>query len=238
MPATSDPAWPRAALLRCRVLALALSLVLAVGPTGRPGVDGCSCASSMHPQQAFCSADVVLRARIVGRKIVVGHFNLTSHGHPFQMVLHRVKQIKIYKGMELLGEVTQLYTPTMDGLCAPSLDLSKTQYVITGKIRDGRVSVSGCDYVQPWEGLTLSQKKSLSYRYRMGCDCKIRECRSLPCGEGSADECVWTDRVARGTHAGHQAKHYACVRRGDGPCGWYKGGLAPPNTELCEGASP
>lgn len=30
-----------------------------------------------------------------------------------------------------------------------------------------------CDFIVPWDTLSTTQKKSLSHRYQMGCECKV-----------------------------------------------------------------
>lgn len=45
----------------------------------------------------------------------------------------------------------------------------------TGKAESsGRMHVTLCDYIMPWDSLSTTQKKSLSQRYQMGCECKVR----------------------------------------------------------------
>lgn len=34
--------------------------------------------------------------------------------------------------------------------------------------------VTLCDYIMSWEALSNAQKKGLSQRYQMGCECKVR----------------------------------------------------------------
>lgn len=45
----------------------------------------------------------------------------------------------------------------------------------TGKAEaGGRMHVTLCDYIMPWDSLSNTQKKGLSQRYQMGCECKVR----------------------------------------------------------------
>lgn len=37
----------------------------------------------------------------------------------------------------------------------------------------GKMHVTLCDLIMPWESTSATQKKSLSQRYQMGCDCKV-----------------------------------------------------------------
>lgn len=55
---------------------------------------------------------------------------------------------------------------------AKPLSLSRSP---TGKEEaGGRMHVTLCDYIMPWESLSNAQKKGLSQRYQMGCECKVR----------------------------------------------------------------
>lgn len=50
----------------------------------------------------------------------------------------------------------------------------------TGKAEaDGRMHVTLCDYIMPWDSLSNTQKKGLSQRYQMGCECKVRAWRPV-----------------------------------------------------------
>ena len=44
-----------------------------------------------------------------------------------------------------------------------------------GKLEtDGTMHVTLCDFIESWEALSATQKKSLTQRYEMGCDCKVQ----------------------------------------------------------------
>lgn len=40
--------------------------------------------------------------------------------------------------------------------------------------KDGTVHVTLCDFIEPWESTTTTQRKSLAERYTMGCGCKVK----------------------------------------------------------------
>lgn len=43
-----------------------------------------------------------------------------------------------------------------------------------GKLKaDGTLHVTLCDFIELWESTSVTQKKSLTQRYEMGCDCKV-----------------------------------------------------------------
>lgn len=43
----------------------------------------------------------------------------------------------------------------------------------------GCMHVTLCDYIMLWDSLSATQKKSLSQRYQMGCDCKVSRQRTI-----------------------------------------------------------
>ncbi|OWK15159.1 TIMP2 [Cervus elaphus hippelaphus] len=90
-----------------------------------------------------------------------------------------------------------------------------------------------CDFIVPWDTLSTTQKKSLNHRYQMGCECKITRCPMIPCYISSPDECLWMDWVTEKNINGHQAKFFACIKRSDGSCAWYRG-AAPPKQEFLD----
>ena len=45
----------------------------------------------------------------------------------------------------------------------------------SGKLEaDGTMHVTLCDFILPWDDTSATQRKSLTQRYEMGCDCKVR----------------------------------------------------------------
>lgn len=192
--------------------------------------DACSCAAA-HPQQAFCNADVVIRAKVIAEKEVDSGNDI--YGNPIKRIQYDIKQIKMFKGPH--RDIEEVITAPSSAVCGVSLDASgKKEYLIEGKMEaDGKMHVTLCDFIVPWETMSPTQKKSLTQRYEMGCECKISRCPSLPCSVGGADECLWTDWVMEKTISGRQANHYACIKRSDGSCAWYRGS-APPRKEFLD----
>ncbi|KAF3700135.1 Metalloproteinase inhibitor 2 Tissue inhibitor of metalloproteinases 2 [Channa argus] len=190
--------------------------------------EACSC-SPVHPQQAFCTSDVVIRAKVVGQQEVEIGTNI--YGNPINDIKYEIKQLKMFKGPS--QDIDAIYTASSSTVCGVTLDTGK-EYLITGRLNsDGKVHVTLCQFIQPWEELTETQKKSLTQRYEMGCDCKITRCAFIPCMIRSPVECLWTDWVIGKTVNGDQAKHFACVKRSDGSCAWYRG-AAPPKKDFLD----
>ncbi|XP_034751059.1 metalloproteinase inhibitor 2-like [Etheostoma cragini] len=185
--------------------------------------EACSC-SPVHPQQAFCNSDVVIRAKVVGVQLVdVGN---DIYGNPIQRIKHDIKQIKMFKGTTPV--IDAIYTAPSSAVCGVTLENNGMEYLITGKLEtDGTMHITLCDFIEPWEAMSDTQKKSLTQRYEMGCDCKITRCTSIPCMISGPAECLWTDWVIEKTVNGGQAKDFACIKRSDDSCAWYRGAAQP-----------
>ncbi|XP_061567710.1 metalloproteinase inhibitor 2b [Cololabis saira] len=192
--------------------------------------EACSC-SPAHPQQAFCNSDVVIRARVVGVQEVDAGNDI--YGHPIKRIKYDIKQIKMFKGPT--HDIDAVYTAPSSAVCGVTLDYNgRKEYLIAGKIEaDGTMHITLCDFIEQWEVLSATQKKSLTLRYENGCDCKITRCTSVPCMINSPTECLWTDWVMEKTVNGEQAKHYACIKRSDDSCAWYRGS-APPKKDFLD----
>ncbi|VFV37510.1 metalloproteinase inhibitor 2 [Lynx pardinus] len=219
-----------------RSLRLALGLLLLLGTLLRRA-DACSC-SPVHPQQAFCNADVVIRAKAVSVKEVDSGNDI--YGNPIKRIQYEIKQIKMFKGPD--KDIEFIYTAPSSAVCGVSLDIGgKKEYLIAGKAEgNGKLHITLCDFIVPWDTLSTTQKKSLNHRYQMGCECKITRCPMIPCYISSPDECLWMDWVTEKNINGHQAKFFACIKRSDGsydPCrvGHANWGTAHtcPKTEVC-----
>ncbi|XP_056280645.1 metalloproteinase inhibitor 3 [Pseudoliparis swirei] len=176
--------------------------------------EGCSCALS-HPQDAFCNSDIVIRAKVVGKKLL--------RDGPFGTMRYTVKQMKMYKGFDKVQHVQHIYTDASESLCGVKFDINKYQYLITGRVYDGKVYTGLCNFNERWERLSLAQKKGINHRYQLGCNCRIKPCHYLPCFVTSKNECLWTDMLSHFGYPGYQARHYACIEQKEGYCSWYRG---------------
>ncbi|KAK2534422.1 hypothetical protein Q9233_004266 [Columba guinea] len=126
----------------------------------------------------------------------------------------------MFKGFEKLKDVQYVYTPFDSSLCGVKLEANnKKQYLLTGKIRQNQ----------------------RTYKTRSNCLdwlCKnITTCYMVPCSITAPNECLWTDWLMERRLYGHQAKHYACIKRSDGTCSWYRGG-PPPEKEFIDISEP
>uniref|UniRef100_A0A5F9DFE9 Metalloproteinase inhibitor 2 n=1 Tax=Oryctolagus cuniculus TaxID=9986 RepID=A0A5F9DFE9_RABIT len=212
----------RAHTQRTAPLASACKACLLMGPgVGAPLPVG-PCAPAAHH---------LIRAKAVSEKEVDSGNDI--YGNPIKRIQYEIKQIKMFKGPD--KDIEFIYTAPSSAVCGVSLDVGgKKEYLIAGKAEgDGRMHITLCDFIVPWDSLSSTQKKSLNHRYQMGCECKISRCPMIPCYISSPDECLWMDWVTEKNINGHQAKFFACIKRSDGSCAWYRG-AAPPKQEFLD----
>ncbi|XP_073694454.1 metalloproteinase inhibitor 3-like [Garra rufa] len=128
--------------------------------------DACSCAMS-HPQDAYCHSDIVIRAKVVGKKLL--------NDGPFGTLRYTVKQMKMYKGFDKIQHVQYVYTHDSESMCGVKFDINKYQYLITGRVHEGKLYTGLCNFNERWERLSLAQKKGINHRYQLGCNCRVSE---------------------------------------------------------------
>ncbi|KAI4873943.1 hypothetical protein NFI96_010852 [Prochilodus magdalenae] len=201
----------------------ALLVLLVCGVEER--AEACSC-SPVHPQQAFCNADIGAVLPLTIQSVHGNYFNKV--GNYFN---------KMFKGPD--RDIDVIFTAPSSAVCGVTMETNgKKEYLISGKADgSGKMHVTLCDLIMPWESMSATQKKSLSQRYQMGCDCKISRCAAFPCIVSTPEECLWTDWVTEKIIHGRQSDHYACIKRGDGSCAWYRGS-APPKKEFLDNEDP
>ncbi|XP_073430353.1 metalloproteinase inhibitor 4 [Dendrobates tinctorius] len=173
--------------------------------------EACSCATA-HPQQQFCNAKFVIRAKVFGEKTIPSpdYFGTT--------IQYEIKMIKMFKGVENVTDINFVYTPAESAACGKTLE--QKEYLLTGSYYDGRFSIGLCWLNVPWNSLTAFQIKSLTHPdtgYQRGCDCKIKYCGMESYDNLSPNECpciAWEQsEMLEGEHA--------CIKWRDGNCSWY-----------------
>uniref|UniRef100_A0A8K9WPQ6 Metalloproteinase inhibitor 2 n=1 Tax=Oncorhynchus mykiss TaxID=8022 RepID=A0A8K9WPQ6_ONCMY len=78
--------------------------------------DACRCLPQ-HPQQAFCNAEIVIRAKVVGKKAVSN------------AIKYDIEQIKMFKGCDQVIHAIFTYTTS----CSMTLEINK-EYLFTGAV--------------------------------------------------------------------------------------------------------
>ncbi|XP_023561724.1 metalloproteinase inhibitor 4 isoform X2 [Octodon degus] len=148
-------------------LALVLRLLALLRPSGLG--EACSCAPA-HPQLHICRSALVIRAKISSEKVVPA---TADPADTQKMIRYEIKQIKMFKGFEKVKDVQYIYTPFDSSLCGVKLEVnSHRQYLLTGQVlSDGKVFIHLCNYIEPWEDLSLVQRESLNHHYHTNCGC-------------------------------------------------------------------
>nr|XP_057905748.1 metalloproteinase inhibitor 2-like [Doryrhamphus excisus] len=188
------------------VTSLVLPMVLLCVWRLQEGAQACKCVA-VHPQTAFCQADVVIKAKVLAKKYISAH-----------EVKYDIALKKIFKGPHKYFDC--IYTPASSAACGLALTRG-VEYLFTGNLAsDGSLHVIVCNLVSPWDRLSACQKANLGGSYQKGCECQITHTHAIP-NRVSPDECLWTDFL---THSGNreQARHYACLKNRDGFCAWVK----------------
>uniref|UniRef100_A0A8K9X0L4 Metalloproteinase inhibitor 2 n=1 Tax=Oncorhynchus mykiss TaxID=8022 RepID=A0A8K9X0L4_ONCMY len=80
--------------------------------------DACKC-SPPHPQKAFCDAEIVIRAKVVGKKAVSN------------AIKYDIQQIKMFKCPDQV--IHAIFTAPSPAACGVTLDLNK-EYLFTGEV--------------------------------------------------------------------------------------------------------
>uniref|UniRef100_A0A8C6QWM3 Metalloproteinase inhibitor 1 n=2 Tax=Nannospalax galili TaxID=1026970 RepID=A0A8C6QWM3_NANGA len=177
----------------------------------------CTCAPH-HPQTAFCNSDVVIRAKFVGPAEVNQTTLLNQR--------YEIKMTKMFKGFDALGHAADIrfvYTPAMESLCGyfhQSQNRSE-EFLIAGRLRNGRLHISTCSFLVPWLTLSPSQQKGFTKTYSAGCGtCTVFPCSTIPCKLENNTHCLWTDQLLQGSEKGYQSRNFACLPQNPGLCTW------------------
>ncbi|XP_040146923.2 metalloproteinase inhibitor 4 [Ictidomys tridecemlineatus] len=196
--------------------ALVLGLLALLWPPGRG--EACSCLPT-HPQQHFCRSAVVIRAKVTSEKIVTAN---EDPSNPNKLLRYELKRMKMIKGVEKVKEVRYVYTSVNTSLCGTRIAVnSKRQYFITGNVLDGgKIFINMCNYIQPWENVSMAQRESLNHHYLFNCDCEVTICYSPTCNKSMRNQCLWTDWLLERKLYGNQAHHFFCKKNEDGSCKW------------------
>ncbi|XP_017523562.3 metalloproteinase inhibitor 1 [Manis javanica] len=176
----------------------------------------CTCAPP-HPQMAFCSSDIVIRAKFVGTAEV----NETTFYQRYE-----IKMTKMFKGFSVSGDASDIhyvYTPAMESLCGyfHRSQNSSEEFLIAGRLWNGQLYITTCSLVVPWHSLSFAQRRGFTSAYAAGCEeCTVFPCSFIPCKLQSDTHCLWTDQLLEGSERGFQSRYLACLPREPGLCTW------------------
>ncbi|XP_026096529.1 metalloproteinase inhibitor 4-like [Carassius auratus] len=204
---------------------LALLFFLSVG---LKEVQACSCSPG-HPQELFCTSEIVMRAKVTGEKIIHNNENLPGMG----TIVYEIEVIEVFKGFDKINEIQRVYTNEMSSICGVRLAFG--EYLLSGSILPEGFFISMCDYIEPWDKLSLMQKENLKYRYLKGCTCTIFTCIEKPCQPSTKNLCILTDWTSLWPYEeGISVNQSACIRHSNGSCGWYEETVKPSENDTID----
>uniref|UniRef100_A0A3P8X651 TIMP metallopeptidase inhibitor 4 n=1 Tax=Cynoglossus semilaevis TaxID=244447 RepID=A0A3P8X651_CYNSE len=181
-----------------------LWVLVLLGAALEAAVEGCSCHPA-HPQQLFCTAEIVIRAKISGEKIV----SPSNSSSPYmKMIQYEIKMIKVRTVDLLLLFIGVLKYWSI---------VTKEKSNLEEETFPESSILSSC----PVQGGVRGQSSTL-----LLCP-QINTCYTVPCASTGDNECLWTDWLLDNSLNGEQARQYACIRRFDTTCSWYRGGPPP-----------
>ncbi|XP_037544952.1 metalloproteinase inhibitor 2 [Nematolebias whitei] len=128
--------------------------------------EACKCLP-VNLQEAFCNSDVVFSASVTGNWTFEN--GKDTFGNSSKYIEYDVQVIKVYKGLNFT--VHEIYTSSSSASCGVTLDTADTLYLITGKLQDGKVHISLCDFIELDYDLSISQRLKLFQCETFGCGC-------------------------------------------------------------------
>ncbi|XP_038062057.1 metalloproteinase inhibitor 3-like [Patiria miniata] len=203
------------------IAVLSISIIITISVTS---VKGCTC-QLRHPQQYYCDANFVFRGKVLGKSPFQSAESLPGQ-YEYQVQVQRVFKDQVQDGIH---RQVKLVTPAMEALCGvPELIITKI-YLITGKVLEGQMQLSVCDWVAEWESVTRPQRQGIKHMYKKYCsNCMIRVnspsplSHPLPQGPlGYFHGCAYTSYTHLSIGIEDCEVSYAsCVQRHNSGCNW------------------
>lgn len=124
----------------------------------------CNCKVK-HPQTQYKEAKFVVKAKVLSKY----RNQEEQSSYAISFLEYEVQIIKIFKGRRILTSPTvSMFTPEGHSCAIKSMKPSKN-YLISGHIEEGRLTLNVCSWVEEWSTLTKEQKKGLKSKYATYC---------------------------------------------------------------------
>ena len=88
------------------------------------------------------------------------------------MVLMKCVCVQMSDKANLALKSGRLLTGPYSAMCGVDL-LPEETYLITGRVIGGKARISLCNYIHPWNQLSVRQKKGFRRLYGQGCHCQV-----------------------------------------------------------------
>ena len=170
----------------------------------------CVCLSR-HPQTHFCDSDF---SAVVGVNILL---QPNDNEVAYNVEVHEIFKATQNAQIALVEKAALLWSPSMEAMCG-RLNLNPGEaYIVNGKIMDGKLYITLCDFVRPWSKLTPLQREGFQQFYQRGCACPISDTKRRHRGAlRPADWCLWESSPGLSLC---QERHGICTPFSDG-CSW------------------
>lgn len=144
--------------------------------------EACSCMPS-HPQESFCRADFVVRAKVLSQEIqeeslVIGLRILKTFKGASE--LNQTEGIQVY-GSRQRSLFAKAYTHKDGAACGVDWLENGKVYFITGKIFNSKLKLHLCRWIAKWSQVTQRQRAGARRFYGPNCDCQISPCYGDNC---------------------------------------------------------
>ncbi|XP_069065730.1 metalloproteinase inhibitor 1-like [Pleurodeles waltl] len=171
--------------------------------------EACRCIKD-HLQRFYCNSNGVLKMRFIEP------MQITDSGS--QVTGYKIQLDEVLKGSAELQSLTFI-SSSAGTSCEYHHSESdyNVEYLVTAYNNSGDVSVSGCNYVVPWNELSSNQILGIQGAYSEGCTRNIISCFSPPCSPVQ-NTCVIEGDANPQTE--NQQKNQACVPNTNTTCSW------------------
>lgn len=180
--------------------------------------DCCTCLPN-HPQRAFCSSSLVIRAKFLNDSST--NMFSESFGN-YSLIQYDIETLEVFKGGAEIKNLKFIYSST-EYYCGYYISPSRynEDYLITGPRWNAHVDVNLCNYIVPWRSLSEAQKKGIEGAYN--CDCKI--CFQWECREDPSNHCLLNGGDPWDIYLDpeqDELKDQMCALDVNGECTWQK----------------
>lgn len=162
---------------------------------------------------------LVVRAKVLSQELIQDNFTRVFNIRILKtfkggLALNLTEAIRPY-GSNLRTLFARAFTASYGSRCGVEL-VNDTVYLLSGRIRGGKLQVDMCSWYQPWSEVTPRKRAGIRRFYGENCDCQISPCYAERCEKlkgcarqsgVSIVDCEWD--------------HSYCVKNAEGTaCSW------------------